>query len=203
MEKIPRYVIIVKGIMKEYPDINTLLGKMISGDESAWKSFLEKFHPLIQGTVNKYISYPEAEDIANEVYVHLMEDNYRLLRNFHGEFPGFLLYIQSISKNISRKEGKKYYRKNNPLRSINDEFEPVDSRFSIEMIFEENQSKENLNIAIENLELTYIEVLKLRSEGYKAKEIAKILSIPLNTVLTKMSRGKKKLKNHLQGEIKI
>lgn len=189
--------------MKDLPDVNQLLKKMVSGEETAWKSFLDLFHPLIQGTINRYISYPESEDIANEVYVHLMKDDYRLLRKFHGEFPSFLLYIQKISQNIGRKEAKKINRRNSMVNYLENPDSIADhSTFSIEIIFNESEERIQLKSAIESLEITYLEVLSLRAKGYKAREIAEILSLPISTVLTKMRRGKQKLKKVFSNEIK-
>ena len=47
-----------------------------------------------------------------------------------------------------------------------------------------------------DLDILFREVLTLRFLGYKTREIAEILNIPLNTVLTRTRRAIKKLKKN-------
>ena len=46
------------------------------------------------------------------------------------------------------------------------------------------------------LDLAFREVLTLRYLGYKTREIAEILNIPLNTVLTRIKRASEKIKKN-------
>ena len=61
---------------------------------------------------------------------------------------------------------------------------------------------ENLVLdAVRALPLKYRSVIYLYYiEGYSAREIAEILSVPQNTVLSQLSRARKQLKNTLKGD---
>jgi len=74
-----------------------------------------------------------------------------------------------------------------------------DTRAYVEPIFECADS--TIWECIQELPAAYQHVLTLfYYEGFKAREIARILSIPLGTVLVKLARGRDKLKEHYKNE---
>ena len=68
-----------------------LIHQCISGDKEASRQFVELFTPLIKATVkhtlNVYSSSTshDPEDLQNGLFLHLMEDNWRGLRQFKGK----------------------------------------------------------------------------------------------------------------------
>ena len=108
----------------------------------------------------------------------------------------------SVVENVVKSQSYKYYRNLNRQDDTIDLEKKADHRFSIEIEFSFREEVSQVKEGIEKLDLTYLEVMQLRAKGYKAREIAKILNISQNTVLTKMKRGKEKLKILLGSEIK-
>ena len=61
---------------------------------------------------------------------------------------------------------------------------------------------ESINAAIEDLPLPYKEVLILRElEDLSYKEIAKVLTVPVGTVMSRLSRARLMLRERLQGRL--
>jgi RNA polymerase sigma factor (sigma-70 family) len=174
-----------------------ILTNLPSGDSKAWTLFLDEFHPLIQGTLRRIVSESHLEDSCQQVYLALMEKDFRLIRKFdRPSFPAFLTYIQRISRNIGLRIRSKHIKEDqNILEMENSHSEMEDPRYDIEIQFIYKLDQEDLKHYINKLDLIYRDVIMLRIDGYKAFEIAEMLQEPLNTILTRMNRGKEKLKN--------
>jgi RNA polymerase sigma-70 factor (ECF subfamily) len=72
-----------------FPDEKKLLTKCLARDKKAWDTFVERYNHLISHaivqTLNKYSSAPrdqEIPDLFNTVFVLIMEDDYKKLRQF-------------------------------------------------------------------------------------------------------------------------
>ena len=181
----------------------SLLKSCCSGDSSAWDEFIDEFHPLIAGSVRNVITR-DNEDIVQAVYEKLIERDYRMLRTFNGEYEQFIVYLMRVAKNIAGNHLKKYAR----LSSKNTELtEAIENHLSTtqedpEFIFIENEQFDEMFKAINELDTGTREVVYYLSQGHKYKEIASIMSIPINTALTRGRRGLKKLQHLLKNEIK-
>ncbi len=180
-----------------------LLNECTKGDETAWRIFIEKYHRLINGTVFKYSNGIEVDDIVQYVYEKLIKNNYNLLKQFKGDSePGFINYLKRISQNIALSESRNHNRKDKYINSAEQNLAAyADKRTNHENLLEEFMENKDAEEAIMKLELAYREVIALRMDGYKFKEIAEIVNAPLNTVLTRFDRAKKKLKNIFPDEI--
>lgn len=177
-------------------EIKNLLVKLPNGDQKAWKIFINKFHPLIQGTILKYVEKQELDDVIQQVYLTLMEKDFYLIRKFESNsFPALLIYIQNISRNIGMRWKKKHAKHN----AINTHFENgstdhLYSKFNIEIEFTDYESIQEFEKNFENLDIKYREPISLKMQGYKAREIAEIFEVPINTILTRLKRAKEKIK---------
>ena len=61
--------------------------------------------------------------------------------------------------------------------------------------FEDNEIKEMVNLALDELEPNFRSIVVLRLiQGYSTKESAEILNLPQGTVLSRLARGQKKLR---------
>jgi RNA polymerase sigma factor (sigma-70 family) len=178
-------------------ELTNLLAKLPGGDQLAWKLFINNFHPLIQGTIVKYVSPQDAEDITQQVYLALMEKDFHLIRKFESDsYPAFLIYIQRIAQNVGMRWREKHAKDSEGKTHFeNGHSEIKDPRFDIEFAFINQESSEEFQLKLNKLSIKYREVIALNMEGYKAREIAEILKINTNTALTRIRRGKEKLKN--------
>jgi RNA polymerase sigma factor (sigma-70 family) len=177
----------------ENPDIRPILDGCLVGDKSSWNLFLDHFHRLISGLVHKEHYGTEYEDLIQHVYLKLVENDYRLIRQFDGDhYASFLIYLSEIVRFILKNENRKEVRKNKrEIVSSPEDFElleaPLDS-------YQRENEDEFVEFLMTNLESPFREILLFKLRGYKSREIASILNLPLNTVLTRSKRAIDKLK---------
>jgi RNA polymerase sigma factor (sigma-70 family) len=175
--------------------VSELLQSCMQGNRKSWDLFFDKFHRLITGVVNQKSS-ENIDDTIQLIYLRLVENDYKVLRKFNGNSYGaFFLYLKEISKNVVREENKKNFQQN----KITDPFNYNEDNLIDPQTLINNDSEEDLNLLmgrIMQLDLAFREVLTLRYLGYKTREIAEILNIPLNTVLTRIKRASEKIKKN-------
>jgi RNA polymerase sigma factor (sigma-70 family) len=77
---------------KSYPSEKALINDCIAGDKDAWDQFVEKYTNLIYHTAISVLKknyadhqlYDELEDIHNGIFLALIENNYKKLRQYQG-----------------------------------------------------------------------------------------------------------------------
>ena len=158
-----------------------------AGNMDAFKQLVERHEGKVAGVVYSMVGQsPEAEDIGQEVFIRFYES----LDKFRGNAAPST-YIIRIAINLSLNEIKKRKRKQLLFRDA-DTLDHVRSGSSNQDIMDVIQFELN------KLDKEAQSVLTLRLiEGYSTKETADILDIPLGTVLSRLSRGQKKLRTAL------
>lgn len=70
---------------------NDLLKACINGDKHAWDLFVERYTNLVYHTIQKTLKiyspdflYQDIEDLHNNIFLSLIEDNYKKLRQYKG-----------------------------------------------------------------------------------------------------------------------
>ncbi len=185
-------------------DIRQLLDECSLAKETAWKSFIERFHKLISGTVAHYVPESEIPDTVQLVYIRITHNNFALLRRFKGEsFPAFLVYLAEIAKNVSLSQTRVLRRIDfREGIGLDATIDILDERSIPENVYFELEEQNQVYQYIEKLEEASREILILRLRGHKFKDIAQILEVPIGTVLARANRAKEKLKKIVQKEIK-
>ena len=165
------------------------------GDQSAFAEIVKNNKAQIASTIYGMIGKcDEADDIGQEVFIRF----YKNISNFRGD-SAISTYLVRIAINLSLNELKK--RK---LRRI----------FSLDQMLEEGsdiadkdkaeEHKDNIEIvqkAIQKLGPKYRSVIVLRLiDGYSTQETAKILDLPIGTVLSRLARAQMKLKEYINYE---
>jgi RNA polymerase sigma factor (sigma-70 family) len=185
-------------------EIRQLLDDCSLAKESAWKTFIARFHKLISGTVSHYVPESEVSDTVQLVYLRITHNNFQLLRKFKGNsFPAFIVYLSEIAKNVSLSQTRVLRRIDfREGIGLDDTIDILDDRAIPENIYFELEEQNEIYKYISKLEESSQEILILRLKGYKFKDIAVILAVPLGTVLARANRAKEKLKKIVQKEIK-
>jgi len=183
-------------------ELSALLEGCCLGKDGAWNEFIERFHPLIRGTV-KRICNSNVEDVIQQVYERLLKSNYLLLRRFNGPFGGFLLYLKRIARNVALEHARSRDGRLDNVASLDDVLERMtDRKNEPEPMFLEVETFARLESAIATLRPSYREVVMFLYRGWTHGQIAKALKVPVGTVLTHADRAKKILRNQLKVEIK-
>ncbi|MBS0617654.1 MAG: RNA polymerase sigma factor [Spirochaetes bacterium] len=179
-------------------DIRLLLTECCSGSETAWARFFELFHPLIAGTVRKTVNADE-EDIIQAIYLKLIDSDYALLKKFRGTtFYEFLNFVRQIAfhtaTNQRRAQGKEQAR----IAQTEDLGTLLSASPNPEASFLQREASAEIMACVMRLDIKYREPVFLLIEGFKHKEIAEILKIPIDTASTRIRRAYEKLEKELK-----
>lgn len=180
-------------------EIVELINLALKGDQSAYKSLLEKYWNevyffMLKRTENE----TEAEDITIETF----SKGFEKLNSYNNDYQ-FNTWLITIAKNLFVDYTRK--KKIEQFLKIDDEerykyFEIVDDTPSLEdqLIIEQNLV--NLLSYIKELKPHYQEVIQLRYfQEMSYQEIAEQLNEPLSNVKVKLLRAKKLLAEIIQG----
>lgn len=169
-----------------------LINAVRGGDTDAFKELVKRYESSVAQTVIGMLGQcPEAEDVGQETFIRF----YRGLKHFRGD-SSIETYLTRIAINLSLNELKRRRRKKLFFPTSAEALEDLPNENSD---LPEGETKELVHRAIQKLEPKFRSVIVLRlMEGYSTEETAKILKIPVGTVLSRLARAQKKLKEWLQ-----
>lgn len=164
-----------------------LVERSKNGDVHAFKELVVRNEGKVAGVVQSMLgATPEAEDVGQDVFVRF----YQALDKFRGE-SAVSTYLIRIAINLSLNEIRRRKRKN--FLFTNEE----EGHF-VKVGEDKSDMKEIVSYEVGRLDTDFRSVVTLRMmEGYTTEETAKILGIPMGTVLSRLSRAQKKLKMSL------
>ena len=175
-------------------DDDELVRASLSGDKLAFSEIVNRYRKMVARLVKGMLEDSVyAEDIGQEVFVKL----YNASPGFRGEAK-LSTYIQKIAVNLTLNEIKRRKRFFSTFAwTDNDEmyeYEFVDSSNE-----EKREAKELVDKALKSLDPKFRVVVVMRMlQGYSTKETAEILDLPIGTVLSRLSRAQKQLKDILE-----
>lgn len=143
----------------------------------------------------------EAEDVGQETFVRF----YQSLNQFRGESK-IGTYLTRIAINLSLNEIRRRKRRRNLFFSKNEStIENVPDTHDLK---DQKETNKLVQWGLQKLPPNFQSVIVLRLiDGYSTEETAKILNLPLGTVLSRLARAQKKLKEILtpvfKGELSV
>lgn len=188
-------------------DEKDLVGRAVAGDEMAYRAIYELHEKAIRGRVSGYFKWKaDVDDVVSEsfqkAFVNLASfDTERELRPWLNTIATrtALDHLERIRREDEKKEGWKK-RAGDGGKDASDPLTDTDPEE--EIIQDENHRR--LMAFIDELSPLYKEVMvKYMIEELEYEEIAKQLELELNTVRTRIRRGKQQLAEMmLRGEVK-
>jgi RNA polymerase sigma-70 factor, ECF subfamily len=178
-----------------------LLQRARNGDRTAGEELFLKYlegSKSVMGLLRRGLSNPQdREEMLHEIYLQLISGQ----NSFRGEAQ-LATYVYQVARITLLQK----YRKENTLkrgkiyRTISDPIDiPDQATNNPEYTYSVKEAREILKEMIGRLPETYREVMTLRVvEDFSYEEIARKLNIPLNTVSTKIYKGKKILAGFLK-----
>jgi RNA polymerase sigma-70 factor (ECF subfamily) len=165
--------------------------RVLSGETDLYRDIIKKYESQIASVIFGMIGKtPEAEDIGQETFIRFFKN----LNNFRGD-SAVGTYLTRIAINLSLNEIKRRKRKNMMFFSGDDHQFDLAGQDDFSGVKED---KDLINKAIQKLAPKFRSVIVLRLiEGYSTQETAKMLKIPVGTVLSRLTRAQKKLKEFL------
>lgn len=166
-----------------------LVKKAVKGDKFAFGIIVRQYERLVAKTVVGMLgNTQQAEDTGQEVFIRF----YQSMSQFKGD-SALGTYLTRIAINLSLNALKKQKREKTG------DLTKTEYRLSSEDVTERIDNKEIIEKALAKLDAKYRSVVILRLvEGYSTKVTADILKLPLGTVLSRLSRAQKKLKELLK-----
>jgi RNA polymerase sigma-70 factor (ECF subfamily) len=179
-----------------------LITKARNGDSEAFREIVNQYESRVAATVIGMLGHTtESEDVGQETFVRF----YQSLNRFRGE-SSIGTYLTRIAINLSLNEIRRrkrrrhlYFIKNeNAIENIPDTKDLKDQR----------ETNALVQWGLQKLPPKFRSVIVLRLiDGYSTEETAKILGLPVGTVLSRLARAQMKLKEILisvfKGEISL
>jgi len=178
------------GIVEEKVSLTDaeLIAMALSGDQMAYRQLVLRYESRVAATVIGMLGYcPEAEDVGQETFIRF----FKSIERFRGD-SSVGTYITRIAINLSLNELKKRKRRNLFFQD-----KPIENlQVSDESgAFVKMENRDYINKALMLLNEKDRAVILLRlSEGCSTEETATILDMPVGSVLSRLSRAQKKLK---------
>ncbi len=184
-------------VNKTNSEDHDLLERARGGDEGAFSQLVRKHESIVAATVIGMLGPgDDAEDVGQNVFIRF----YNSLNNYRGD-AALSTYLTRIAINLSLNELKRRKRRNLLFfvrRNEDQEYDLPDMKDNAAAF----ESKEVVNKALQQLEPKFRSVVVLRMlQGYSTDETAKILKLPVGTVLSRLSRAQDKLKELLKNLI--
>jgi RNA polymerase sigma-70 factor (ECF subfamily) len=179
-------------IVEEKISEQELVRKAQNGDKNAFKELVKQNEQRVAATVIGMLgNCPEADDVGQDTFIRF----YQSLNKFRGE-SSVGTYLTRIAINLSLNELKRRKRRNSHFFSRGEEkMEKAPDKNDAN---KKKELKQIVHTGIEQLKPKYRAIVVLRLiEGYSTKETAQILRLPVGTVLSRLARAQKKLKEIL------
>lgn len=175
-------------------DDEELVRASLNGDKLAFGEIVNRYRKMVARLVKGMLEDSVyAEDIGQEVFVKL----YNALPGFRGEAK-LSTYIQKIAVNLTLNEIKRRKRFFSTFAWTGDD-EIYEYEFFDSSNEEKREAKELVDKALKSLDPKFRVVVVMRMlQGYSTKETAEILDLPIGTVLSRLSRAQKQLKDILE-----
>lgn len=188
----------------------SLQKECINGDQGAWDIFVKRFSKLVYYSIIKTLRYYEnafqqedAEDIFNDIFISLIEDDYRRLRQFDSRYG---CTLSSWIRLISIRHTIDFLRTKRQHFSIDDEGTPFkftqalrDNSMSVMDQIEKTEMQGLIEEAMESLSSSDRLFMKLYYEKeLTPEEISDIMNVSVNTIYSKKNRIREKIKKILQ-----
>lgn len=164
-----------------------------------------KFDYLIKQHKDKIFNYAlymlrnrmDAEDITQEVMIRIWKNINKF--NFYAARAWIMRTTHNLCIDNLRQKGKQFQREVSIDENLSERIEDYNSSGSPENVLTGSMIDEKIKSAIEQLpEIHKSPFVLYEIQGFKYKEISKILDIPLNSVKVNILRARKQLQKELK-----
>jgi len=156
------------------------------GDKQAFAELVDRYQKKVYSIALRLLGdREESRDASQEVFLRL----YKALSDYRKD-KDFLPWLYTITANIARDRWRRRKREKGAV-PLNEVTAIADHRFSPESVLEAKDIRQMVEKAVASLPWEYRTPIILRHiEDLSYKEIAEIMKLPLNTVKTRIRRGR-------------
>jgi len=171
-----------------------LVERARDGDQEAFADLVRRYEVRVFNLARVSTRNDEdAEDLAQEIFVRV----FRGLRSFRGD-SAFRTWLYRIAVNATRTQAGRpglfgWFRRAEPEET--DGTDPLDTLQSADAVEESAAYRDAIDHALGRLSPDLRMAVTLRDlEGLEYREIAEVLGVPMGTVMSRISRGREKLR---------
>ena len=170
------------------------LDALARGEKGAWEAFVRRYAGLVVAAVRGVAREPaEIEDLAQEVFVRLCKDDFRLLRNYDPARAGLSTWITIVARSTARDAMRRYRPVLMPIDAV------PEGRLAVDPV----EPAERLKLPEALLSPRQREILTmLYDREMEVAEIAKVLGIDPQTVRSAHHKAMVKLRAHFRADAK-
>jgi RNA polymerase sigma-70 factor (ECF subfamily) len=163
------------------------------GDLQAFAKLVERYERRVAATViGMFGDCDEADDMGQETFIRL----YHAMRRFRGESK-LETYVTRIAINLCLNELKR--RKRHQFLFTRSSSASEGDATGQDSEYDQREQKHIVHRALQQLKPEFRSVVVLRLlDGYSTEETARILNIPVGTVLSRLARAQEKLRQYLK-----
>jgi RNA polymerase sigma factor (sigma-70 family) len=168
------------------------LDALARGEKGAWDAFVRRYAGLVAAAVRGVAREPaEIEDLAQEVFVRLCKDNFRLLRSYDPARAGLSTWITIVARSTARDAMRRHRPVLTPLEAV------PESRLAVDPV----EPTQKLKLPEALLSPRQREILAmLYDREMDVSEIGKALGIDPQTVRSAHHKAMVKLRAHFKAK---
>jgi RNA polymerase sigma-70 factor, ECF subfamily len=174
-----------------------LLQRCLARQPHAWEDFVDRFLGLVVHVVNHTavarsiaISQPDREDLASEVFVAILADDYAVLRRFRGQ-SSLATYLTVIARRVVVRELLKRRIVLNQA-DAGDMQDYEDQNSAAEERLSNIEEVQRLLGELEGEEADIVRLYHLEGKSYQ--EISQQIGVPVNSIGPALSRARAKMR---------
>jgi RNA polymerase sigma-70 factor (ECF subfamily) len=167
---------------------------LLSGRRGAWQGFLRRYAPVIYAAINKRLMpagrVAEAEDVAQDIFVKLCANDFRLLRGYDPTRARFTTWLTVIATSVTIDHLRRQSRPTTPIDDV------PEVQLAI-------PGKEPAWIKIPEGLLSPRQALVLRllyDRDLEVADVAKLLNVDPQTVRSMHHKALTRLRHHFVAE---
>lgn len=175
----------------------TLLERCLANQPRAWEDFVDRFMGLVMHVINHtaqcrsiLLSAPDREDLAAEVMLTIVRDDYAVLRHFRGK-SSLATYLTVIARRVVVRQLLQS-RSATPLGAVAENAVATDPE--VEQRMTDQEEVEKLLGRLDGPEANVMRMYHLEGKSYQ--EISRSTGMPTNSVGPMLSR----LRSRLRGQ---
>ncbi|MCA9231529.1 MAG: sigma-70 family RNA polymerase sigma factor [Planctomycetales bacterium] len=174
----------------------TLLERCLAGQPRAWEDFVDRFMGLVIHVINHtaqcrsiLLTNPDREDLAAEVLLTLLQNDFAVLRRFRGK-SSLATYLTVVARRVVVRQ-LLHSRSATPLGDM------ADNAVADDLDVEERlTNQEEVEQLLDRLDGAEAHVMRLyHLEGKSYQEISRSTGMPTNSVGPLLSRLRSRLRS--------
>jgi RNA polymerase sigma factor (sigma-70 family) len=169
------------------------LDSLLRGEKGAWEAFVRRYAGLVVAGVRAVArDAAEVEDLAQEVFLRLCKDDFRLLRTYDPARAGLSTWITIVARSTARDALRRYRPISVPIDAV------PEGRLAIEPV----EPIQKLKLPVALLSPRQREILTmLYDREMEVAEVALTLGIDPQTVRSAHHKAMLKLRAHFKAEV--